>query len=351
LFEGNTGQNIVIDDSHGTNGPYNTFFRNRADLYGIYMNSNPPSNNQNLVGNEVTSNASFQGLYTLAGTGHFAYGNNIRGTIMPAGTAVLTDTSYYRETKPSYFSSGATWPSIGPPNTIGSGTIPAQQRQSLGINLTDCQTNYPFIQYTSISDTFCSGSTYNFNGNILSMEGIYEDTILTLGGYDSIITLQLLAREIDTAVTINGLILSSDETNGNYQWIDCANNSPIANETGQIFTPSQSGLYKVQVSKDNCVAESACVSVTISDIRKEEQLSFCIYPNPVKDFCTLNLFSNSKISGAVYNVLGENVLQLFSNESIRQYRFDTRSLSGGCYFIKITDQKNRTAIQRIVVAQ
>lgn len=88
LFEGNVVQNIVIDNSHGINGPYNTLFRNRAELYGIFMNTSPASNEQNFIGNQVTYTGSVTyGQYALQGTGHFAYGNQIKGTILPAGTA------------------------------------------------------------------------------------------------------------------------------------------------------------------------------------------------------------------------------------------------------------------------
>lgn len=88
LFEGNVVQNIVIDNSHGINGPYNTLFRNRAELYGIVMSTSPASNEQNFIGNQVTYTGSVTyGQYALQGTGHFAYGNQIKGTILPAGTA------------------------------------------------------------------------------------------------------------------------------------------------------------------------------------------------------------------------------------------------------------------------
>jgi hypothetical protein len=41
LFEGNIIQNYMIDHYWGPAGPYNTFFRNRTELYGIVMtNSN-----------------------------------------------------------------------------------------------------------------------------------------------------------------------------------------------------------------------------------------------------------------------------------------------------------------------
>ena len=37
LIEQNICQNIVVDNSHGPNGPHNTLFRNRAELYGIFF--------------------------------------------------------------------------------------------------------------------------------------------------------------------------------------------------------------------------------------------------------------------------------------------------------------------------
>ncbi|MBK8502484.1 MAG: hypothetical protein IPL46_09855 [Saprospiraceae bacterium] len=94
LFDHNIVQNIVIDNSHGANGPYNTFFRNRVELYGLIMTAtNSPS--QNFIGNEITNNGLFLGNYILMGADHFAYGNNHQGTIKPTNTGDLTDASYY----------------------------------------------------------------------------------------------------------------------------------------------------------------------------------------------------------------------------------------------------------------
>lgn len=138
LIEGNICQNIIIDDSHGINGPFNTFFRNRAELYGILMNENPPSNDQNFVGNEVTNTGPFLGNYYLRGIGHFEYGNNVKGTLIPSGTSALPESSYYLTTKPSYFQN-MPWPSIGTPNPFNQGTIPAKTNLQAGI-FTTCQT-------------------------------------------------------------------------------------------------------------------------------------------------------------------------------------------------------------------
>lgn len=130
LFEGNIGQQIVIDDSHGINGPFNTFFRNRLELYGIFMNNNPATNYVNLVGNEVTNSTFTYGLYLLFGNDHFLYGNNIRGMISPSGTENLTDTSYYLQGKPKFLDKVNHFPIIGTPNIINTGEIPAKTNYS-----------------------------------------------------------------------------------------------------------------------------------------------------------------------------------------------------------------------------
>jgi hypothetical protein len=133
LFEGNSAQNIVIDNSHGINGPFNTYFRNRAALYGIVMNSGPASDSQNLAGNEITDNAFLHGLYVTSGNGIFTFGNNVLNTIQPAGTTSLPDTSYYLSSRPAFLQTILSYPCIGEPNAINSGIIPAQARYSASV--------------------------------------------------------------------------------------------------------------------------------------------------------------------------------------------------------------------------
>jgi hypothetical protein len=128
LFEHNVVQNIVIDNSHGPNGPYNTFLRNRAELYGIFF-SDATSPSQNFLGNEVT-NANFPYSavnYSIQGVDQFSYGNNNKGTVSPAGTSNLMDTSYHYQTKPG-FVQGYQWGKIGLPNAMNAEGIPAKDR-------------------------------------------------------------------------------------------------------------------------------------------------------------------------------------------------------------------------------
>jgi hypothetical protein len=141
LFEGNIVQNIFIDQTWGPSGPYNTFFRNRAELYGIIMSSSL-TNNQSFVGNEITGTGySFPfsyGAYTITGNGHIQYGNNRNGSIIPSGTTTLSDSSYYLSAHPFFWNITANWPDIGISNTINTGSIPAKNRYLSGIYTTNC---------------------------------------------------------------------------------------------------------------------------------------------------------------------------------------------------------------------
>lgn len=125
LFEQNDGQNIVIDNSHGGNGPNNTFFRNRGSLFGIFFSDNT-SPKQNFIGNEIP-NTSFPYStinYNLLGSDHFVYGNNNKGTIDPASTNDLSDTTYYFSQQPNEIPTQY-YASIGVPNAMNNGIIPA----------------------------------------------------------------------------------------------------------------------------------------------------------------------------------------------------------------------------------
>lgn len=139
LLEGNHCELLWIDDAWGPSGPYNTAFRNRFTKYGIYMTSSG-SNSQNLVGNEVTSNVFLQGFYTLVGSDHFTYANNIKGTINPSGTNNLPDISYFFDTTPNFWNATIPFPPIGIPNSINSQSIPAKERYNAG-NYTICASN------------------------------------------------------------------------------------------------------------------------------------------------------------------------------------------------------------------
>jgi pectate lyase-like protein len=142
LFEGNICQNLQVDQAWGPSGPFNTFFRNRVELYGIVMSSGTlNTDQQNFVGNDLTGTGAFQGNYVLTGTANFTHGNyvQIQSAIFPPGTNALDDTSYYYTSAPSFWNIPEPFPNIGTPNSTAGQNIPARARYLSGTDLALCE--------------------------------------------------------------------------------------------------------------------------------------------------------------------------------------------------------------------
>lgn len=142
LFEENICENIIIDNSHGANGPNNTFFRNRASSFGIFF-SDTTSPGQNIIGNEIPNITFPYSLvnYRILGSGHFVYGNNNKGIIDPPGSQNLPDQSYAYLQRPAFVPQ-ENWSTVGTPNAMGSGSIPARDRFNAGFLFNEMCGNY-----------------------------------------------------------------------------------------------------------------------------------------------------------------------------------------------------------------
>lgn len=204
LWEGNIVQNIVIDHYWGPSGPYNTLFRNRAELWGIIMTTNniQETSFQNFVGNEVTNTELLHGMYTLTGEDHFEFGNNVQGNIIPTGTTNLPDNSYYLDSKPEFWGQFMDWPSIGIPSNPGTGNIPAKLRYENGTDFTVCP------------DSIITSTLYN--------DGIINHLNIWPNPTRDIINIQISDNESIAEITLidpSGKQLYVDieyQTNGNY---------------------------------------------------------------------------------------------------------------------------------------
>lgn len=84
------------------------------------------------------------------------------------------------------------------------------------------QLNFSIIDMTvrdTITDYICQGKSYNFNGQILTNSGYYHDTISTTGGCDTIRTLNLINHP-NSYTSINDQICYGDIYNFNGQNIN-----------------------------------------------------------------------------------------------------------------------------------
>lgn len=133
LLEGNIVQNMVSDDSHSFNGPFNTFFRNRTEGYGFTNGFAPPSDSQNLVGNVIVQspNPFIPALFVTPGEGHLLHGNFYQGAIRPTDTNEIPEASLYLTQTPDFLAEMPNWTPIGSPNGLGNEFNPAKLRSEI----------------------------------------------------------------------------------------------------------------------------------------------------------------------------------------------------------------------------
>jgi len=288
LFEGNICQNIVIDNSHGINGPFNTFYRNRAELYGIFMNDGA-GNQQNFIGNEISNQ--LLGQYFKTGIDHYEFGNNKNNVNIPAGTSSLTTNSLYLENTPDCLSDFNTFPSIGYPNSLKIGTNSAQQRFKESY-LTICWSSENQIRETLTIESpkkLCFGTEGKFNINYVPCATFNWSTT-------------------------NGKIISGQETrNVIIDWDHPGDAKIVLKYTSGPITDSTSVLVQI----DNCTQTENLENISIRLELKEGRIMVITENNLA--FKQLNIF----------NIQGKIVQSLISG--LTNTRYNTPDLPNGIY--------------------
>jgi len=203
------------------------------------------------------------------GTGTFGALNEIK--FKPANAVIIgnaVDARLHRRTENDHLNS---WISLcAPLNNVGTYTYGS------GCNITE--TYQFFIQsansnaiarqtlLTQESTTICNGDSILIAGAFRHVAGNYHDTTHVSASLDSVHRTSLNVTTINTNVTVAGNVLTADEVDATYQWINCATNMILSREVLQTYMPGLSGTYAVEITKDGCVDTSVCIPVMLTSL-------------------------------------------------------------------------------------
>jgi hypothetical protein len=172
-----------------------------------------------------------------------------------------------------------------------------------------------------------SGVSGIFNAGNITISGVpnvtgtFNYTVELIGGCGNVTATGIIVVEIiDNTVSQNGNILTSNQLNANYQWIDCNTNLPIPGANQSVFISNQSGNYAVIISYNGCIDTSNCVNVTVTnEYNKHNLKNWKVYPNPNQGVFYLEtsmngnfelIDLNGKVLKSMNNIVGRTKIEI-----------------------------------------
>ncbi len=133
----------------------------------------------------------------------------------------------------------------------------------------------------------------------------------------------------------SAVTLASSATAGN-QWFK--NGSAISGATNTSLTVKDPGVYKVQVTVDDCISDfSSDAALIITGDLRQQISGISIYPNPVENYLEVSGLKSEVVNATVYDMIGHAVTLTLKKEG-KTHRANIQQMTSGAYVIKIIDE-------------
>lgn len=142
---------------------------------------------------------------------------------------------------------------------------------------------------------------------------------------------------IDTSVTINGNMISSNQNGATYQWLDCNNGyAVISGANNQAYTGTIGGSYAVEITTGMCVDTSSCYSVWTTNVENTRATlsSLQVFPNPTSGTFFLDATNFPDLQYMVSTLEGK-VIQRSKVSSGRIIAIDISDEPEGIYILQL----------------
>ncbi len=211
--------------------------------------------------------------------------------------------------------------------------------------VTGCDSSYtlylsvnPVYEFTE-NYSMCEGEVYTWHGVNYYTAGTYMANYLSAIGCDSNYILNLSVTPLNVSVHVDGLIITSNQNNATYQWLDCNEGlTPINGETNQGFTPDENGNYAVLITSGSCSDTSECIEIQNVGLTSKTISEINVYPNPFSNELLIVSEDQKQWDVQIFNALGQNV---FNGLAVGKTSVSTIVFAPGLYMIQLSSNDFR----------
>ena len=201
----------------------------------------------------------------------------------------------------------------------------------------------------TIADTSCFSYVSPSGNYVWTTTNTYTDTLQTNQGCDSILTIDLVINTIDTSVIDSVHTLTAQVAGASYQWVNCDSNYlAIPGETNQSFTATENGNYAVIITENGCSDTSACFNIFSIGIEESNLLNkILVSPNPTSGRFIVDLGQNHEnLTVRIVNIFGQIIYtEAITNEQRFELEIDGAS---GYYLLQVLGNQFETKQIKIV---
>jgi len=165
---------------------------------------------------------------------------------------------------------------------------------------------------TTIYPVACQSYISPDGSQVWTNTGIYTSTLTNALGCDSVITVKLTIRNVIATASLSAGKITADASSGTFRWFRFSGDyTLIEGVTTRTYTPTVSGEYAVEVTKNGCTDTSSLISVVVTGIPiNDNDNKITVYPNPSNGNVKIVLPNiSSKIEIDLKNALGQTILQ------------------------------------------
>lgn len=202
------------------------------------------------------------------------------------------------------------------------------------------------VQYQSITQNSCSDYRSPSGKYLWKRSGIYKDTLRSVSGCDSVITINLAIIRVDTSLTSTRDSLMANSNFGSYQWLNCDSGmAPINFAIRQSFKPQKTGNYALEISDAGCVDTSSCYAVTSAVGQSEVQginHRINVFPNPTSGRVNIDGLDNSAKEILLRNSLGQ-VVKSYALDSKSQQVINIEGPTG-LYWVEVVFKNDKVDV-------
>lgn len=203
----------------------------------------------------------------------------------------------------------------------------------------------------TLTDSSCVEYVSPSGNHVWTTSGTFKDTIPNSEGCDSVITVTLTIKSVNTVVISTPTALNAVAANATFQWLDCDNNfATVSGATSNLFQPTSNGNYAVEVTQGGCVDTSICYAITGIGIDEINTGSGKIFPNPSTGEIFINVENlKGQVLLEIYDISGKKVFSVEHNATeLVNKPISLCHLQDGLYVVQLKSESGNHS-QRLIL--